>query len=149
MSHDLSLNQQKTHMPVQATIIEVAIFPSFNIDTKFDRNCVFTFEGEHDFWFLHLMTFKAHFFGLELFSHCGWRNFYDWGYFLQMRLIFLHLWLIFTQRKIFTFVVSSTLTLNVENSLSMVYWLLRIIPLGRFVKLIEVFVVALSITLWG
>ena len=61
-----------------------------HIVTKLSRNCVFTFVGEHDFWFLHLTTFKARFLHLRLglFVHyCGWRNFYSegdfykWGWF--------------------------------------------------------------------
>ena len=39
---------------------------SWSIVLKFSMNCVFTFEGEHDFWFLHLTTFKARFLHLRL-----------------------------------------------------------------------------------
>ena len=37
-----------------------------NIDTNFHQNCAFTVESEHDFWFLHLMTFEACFFTFEV-----------------------------------------------------------------------------------
>ena len=68
-------------------------------------NCVFTFEGEHDFWFLHLRTFKARFLHLrmEFILHLRLKKF------LQLRVVFtnevdfLHLWLIFTKCKFFTF----------------------------------------------
>ena len=57
--------------PVQATLIENMSWLNFYqfhpyradqdsiINIKFGRNCVFTFEGDHDFLFLHLTTLKT------------------------------------------------------------------------------------------
>ena len=62
---------------------------------SFGRNCVFTFEGEHDFLFLHLTTFKARFLHLrlELLLHLWLKEF------LQLRVIFTN------EADVFTFVV--------------------------------------------
>ena len=58
-------------------------------------NCVFTFEGEHDFWFLHLTTFKARFshLRLEFVLHLWLKKF------LQLRVVFTN------EVDFFTFVV--------------------------------------------
>ena len=68
---------------------------SWSIVLKFSMNCVFTFEGEHDFWFLHLTTFKARFLHLRLkfFLHLWLKKF------LQLRVVFTN------EVDFFTFVV--------------------------------------------
>ena len=88
--------------PVQATLVEDMAWLNFtSIPTEliripsFCRSCVFTFEGKHDFLFLHLTTFKARFLHLrlELFSHLWLKEF------LQLRVIFTK------EADVFTFVV--------------------------------------------
>ena len=96
-------NPTKTRTePVQATIIddvtvEVSSIPTelIRIPSKFSRNCVLKFVGEHDFLFLHLTTFKARFLHLrlEIFLHLWLKKF------LQLRVIFSN------EVHFFTFVV--------------------------------------------
>ena len=114
-------------------------FHNITIDEKFCIITVFTFEGEHDYWFLHLTTFKARFLHLRLkfFLHLWLKKF------LQLRVVFtnevdfLHLWLIFTKWIFFTFeVVTGSLKqvvhcqqaiCNSLASISRVLWLSNVI----------------------
>ena len=70
-------------------------FHNITIDEKFCIITVFTFEGEHDYWFLHLTTFKARFLHLRLkfFLHLWLKKF------LQLRVVFTN------EVDFFTFVV--------------------------------------------
>ena len=68
-------------------------FCHLNILTKFSRNGVFTYEAEFDVLYLHLTTFKVRFLHLRLEK------------FLQSRVIFPRLCLIFRKWKFFTLVV--------------------------------------------
>ena len=79
---------------IEDVVVKVSYIPielirtPFFTDTKFSRNYVLTYGGEHAFWFF---TFDNCFFtlcGWNCLYICGLWIFYNLGWFLQMRLIF-------------------------------------------------------------
>ena len=77
---------------------------SFEYCYKIYQKLCFYICGLTLFLFYHLTTFNAVFYlWVWKYFHIGdWKIFYNWGWFLRIRLILLHLWWSFTQWIFFT-----------------------------------------------